>query len=69
MWLMEGTAALFEHLYINEFWAGLDRDGVSAAVRHSHALLARAGAGEGGGPFGRQKEDYSSVSMNYFVET
>lgn len=63
MWLMEGTAALFEHLYINEFWSGLHRDGLEAALRFAHAE-----ATAGRLAFGRRKETYEDVSMNYFVE-
>ena len=60
MWMMEGTAALFEHMYINEYWKDLDRDGVRAAVVHSHANAST---------FDSRKEDYSCASMNYYDET
>jgi hypothetical protein len=64
MWLMEGTAALFEHLYINEYWSCLERDGVSAAVRYTQAEAAA-----GRLTFDAGKETYNDPSMNYYVET
>lgn len=43
--------------------AGLQRDGLQAALRHTHAQAA-----EGRVAFGAAKETYEDVSMNYYVE-
>jgi hypothetical protein len=65
MWLLEGTAALFEHLYVAEYWPGLRRrrcSGLVEAVNRTDDLRLGDGFDEG-------KETYASPSVNYYVET
>lgn len=69
MWLMEGCAALFEHLYIREYWAGLGQDGLKQAVRAVHfpkefGLPVEPGAKS----FGAEQEEWPG-SVNYYLET
>lgn len=80
MWMMEGCAALFEHLYIIERWPSLLRDAKQwgplhqavRAVRHpSEFGLPPTAAGNGSDgfiTFGQRHEHWPG-SVNYYVET
>ena len=61
MWLVEGCATLFEHLYIAEYWPGLRRGtGLAEAVNRTLDL---------GLTFDATKETYNAPSVNYYVES
>ena len=68
MWLLEGTAACFEHLFINEYYPGLEANGLVHAVRYTHEQMSDKGLLV----FDATRERYDQgdgPSMNYYVET
>ena len=60
MWLVEGCAALFEHLYIREHHPELKRDGIRQAFEaccEPHRFLPEGVREELQSPFGAHRED------------
>ena len=66
MWLFEGSAALFEHMYIREYWPALLRGRPFCGLVEAIRRTAELGLGAG---FDEAKETYASPSVNYYVES